>query len=331
MEDGTQPPARADLLDQAREVVRQEAAAIAALEARLDERFLAVVDAILACEGRVVVTGVGKAGLIGAKVSATLASTGTYSFFLHPSEALHGDLGRVRQEDLVVLVSNSGESQEVLDLLDPLRRIGATLCAMTGAPDSRLGTVADLLLDCGKPSEACPLGLAPTTSTAALLALGDALAMTLIRARGFGVRDYARYHPGGALGRKLIQVHEVMRDGDRVTRVPLGTTVRDTLIAMNRTRGRPGAVMIEDAQGKLVGFFTDGDLARRLERDHAFLTDPIEDHMVHEPYTIRPDRLASEALHHLREHRIDQIPVVDDEGCPVGLVDVQDLLDARIV
>lgn len=331
MEELTARSPGGERLERARLVLRMEAEAIRNLEGLLGDEFGKTLDAILACAGHVVVCGIGKAGLIGAKVSATLASTGTPSFFLHPSEAFHGDLGRVRREDIVLLLSNSGESEEVVQLIEPLRRIGATLVAMTGRADSRLGRNVDLLLDCGRAPEACPLGLAPTASTAALLALGDALAMALLEARDFAPEDYARYHPGGALGRKLMRVSEVMRTGDRVTTQAVGTTARDVLLAMNATKGRPGAAILVGREGKLAGFFTDGDLARALEAGFDFLARPVDEVMMTDPIVIRPDRLAAEAFRLLREKRIDQVPVVDAEGLPVGLVDVQDLLDARIV
>jgi arabinose-5-phosphate isomerase len=315
----------------ARNVVEMEAAAVSHVKDLLGEAFDAATRRLVECKGRVVVSGIGKAGLIGDKMSATMASTGTPSFFLHPVDAIHGDLGRVTPDDIVILMSHSGESLEVLGLIDPIRSIGSTLMAITGRPDSTLGRNVDITLDCGEPPEACPLGLAPTASTAAMLALGDALAMTVLKLRDFSTRDYARFHPGGSLGRKLMRVEEVMRGGDRMTVVETGALTRDVLIAMNRTRGRPGAAIIRNGAGKLAGFFTDGDLARSLEGGSGFLERPIDEVMMDDPVTIGPERLASEALRLLRERKIDQLPVVDDERVPVGLLDVQDLLDARIV
>lgn len=315
----------------ASKVLELEAAAIRGLIPLLGPSFDRAIDALLQCSGRIVVSGIGKAGLIGAKISATLASTGAPSFFLHPSEALHGDLGRVRREDVVLLLSNSGESTEVLQIIDPVRKIGAAILAVTGNPESGLARGADLVLDCGRAPEACPLGLAPTTSTAALLALGDALAMTLLLERRFETTDYARFHPGGALGRSLMVVGEVMRQGDRMTVVASGTSAHDALIAINGTKGRPGAAIVVGDDERLVGFVTDGDLVRRLEEGPEFLQRPVDEVMTRGPTVIPKDRLASDALRLLREHRIDQIPVVDDAHRPVGLLDVQDLLDARIV
>jgi arabinose-5-phosphate isomerase len=318
-------------IGRALQVIRLEAEAILSIGPLLDESFDRCIDKIMTCRGRVVLSGIGKAGLIGNKISATLASTGTPSFFLHPAEAFHGDLGRVTKEDVVILMSNSGESNEVTGLIDPLRRIGPYLVAMTGNPESSLGRGCDVILNCGRLPEACPMGLAPTTSTAALLALGDALAMVLIQERKFDTESYARFHPGGALGRQLMRTQEIMRTGDSMTVVVSGSSARETLIAMNSTKGRPGAAMIIDQAGRLIGFFTDGDLARNLQRDVGFLNEPVDRVMVRTPTTITADRLASEAFRILREGRFDQLPVVDDEHRPVGLVDVQDLLDARIV
>jgi arabinose-5-phosphate isomerase len=251
--------------------------------------------------------------------------------FLHPTEALHGDLGRVRQQDVVLLLSQSGETEEVNRLIDPLKRIGARVIGMTGAPESTLGRNADLILECGRAPEACPLGLAPTSSTASQLALGDALAMTVQKLRGFQREDYARFHPGGTLGRKLMRVSEIMRSGDSHTVVSQGSTAKTVVMRMNATKGRPGAASITDKNGALAGFFTDGDLARHLDKDIEFLERPIDDVMNRNPVTIDPDALASTALQVLRDRHIDQVPVVDSGRRPIGLVDVQDLLAARII
>ena len=318
-------------LARARMVLEMEARAIGDLVPTLGESFERALDLLLACPGHVVVTGIGKAGIIAAKISATLASTGTPSFYLHPADGIHGDLGRVRKEDVVLLLSNSGESNEVVALIDPLRKVGVSLIAMTGQPESTLAKNANVVLDCGRAPEACPMGLAPTTSTSTLLALGDALAMTLLEERDFDTENYARFHPGGALGRQLMKVREIMRHGDAMTVVAAGATARETLIAMNATAGRPGAAAIIDAGGCLVGFFTDGDLARNLQEGIEFLSRPVDEVMMSDPVTIAQNALAAEAYRLLREKRVDQLPVVDDEGRPVGLVDVQDLLDARII
>jgi len=319
------------LLARAAEVVRVEARTIAGLESRLDARFVKAVDILLACEGQVIATGVGKAGLVAQKISATLASTGTPSSFLHPTEALHGDLGRLRARDVLFALSNSGESAEVVALLGPARKIGAPVLALTGAPQSSLGRHADCVLDIGRVQEACPMNLAPTASTSAMLAMGDALAMVVSQERSFSREEYALYHPAGALGRKLMKVREVMRTGAQMPVVNVGTTIRDVVLVMNRTPGRPGAALVVDGSAKLVGIFTHGDLARLLEHAGRIdVGDVVDAHMGKNPKVVGPDQLVEEAQHLLREHRIDQIPVVDADRRPLGLVDVQDLLDVRI-
>lgn len=319
------------LLAQAAEVIRSEAAAIAALEARLDERFVAAVELVLACEGFVVVTGVGKAGIVAQKISATLASTGTPSLFLHPTEALHGDLGRFRARDVLLVLSNSGESAEIVALLPSARAIGARLVAITGGASSTLARHSDCVLDIGRVQEACPLNLAPTASTTAMLAMGDALAMVVLQRRSFSREDYARFHPGGSLGRRLMKVGDIMRRGEQLPLLPRGSTLKEAVLVMNRTPGRPGAALVVDAEGKLAGIFTHGDLARLFERgvalDGAHLVDA---HMGLKPKTTRPDALVEDAQHLLHEHKIDQLAVVDDAWRPVGLVDVQDLLDLAV-
>lgn len=318
-------------LARAAEVIRTEARTIAGLEDLLDERFSRAVDLILVCEGLVVVTGMGKAGLVGQKISATLASTGTPSLFLHPAEALHGDLGRVRKTDVVLALSNSGETAELNALIPPAARIGAGVIAMTGQPGSTLARLADCVLDIGRVQEACPLRLAPTASTSAMLALGDALAMVVLSERDFGREDYARYHPAGSLGRSLMRVREVMRKGDELPLVTSGTSVVDALITISRTPGRPGAALVTGADGRLVGIFTDGNLRRMLEAGEARrLESPVDEFMGTDPKSIGPDELVESAHRLLQEHRVDQVPVIDEGGRPVGLIDVQDLLDTRI-
>ncbi len=252
-------------LSRAAEVIRLEATTIAGLEARLGDGFLRAVDMVLGCEGLVVVAGVGKAGLVGQKISATLASTGTPSLFLHPTEALHGDLGRIRARDLLFLVSNSGESGETSALIGPARKLGARILSMTGTTASTLARLSDCVLDIGPVEEACPMKLAPTASTSAMLALGDALAMVVLQERSFGREDYALFHPAGSLGRKLMRVSEVMRKGEQLPIAKSGASLRDVVLVMNRTPGRPGAALVVDAHGKLAGIFTHGDLARLLE------------------------------------------------------------------
>jgi arabinose-5-phosphate isomerase len=319
------------LLARAAEVVRIEAQTIANLETRFDDRFVDAVERILACQGLIVVTGVGKAGLVGQKISSTLASTGTPSLFLHPTEALHGDLGRIRERDVLLTISNSGESAEVIALIGPARKLGASILTITGETNSTLARHADCVLDIGRVQEACPMNLAPTASTSAMLAMGDALAMVVLQERDFGREDYALFHPAGSLGRRLMKVREVMRKGDQMPIAKSGMSLRDVVLVMNRTPGRPGAALIVDPAGKLVGIFTHGDLSRLLERDGGWSVDqPVDECMGKKPKSIGPDALVEEAQHMLREHRIDQIPVLDADRRPLGLVDVQDLLDVRI-
>ncbi len=321
---------RNDRLARAAEVIRLEASTIEGLIARLDGTFEEAVDRVLGCKGLVIVAGMGKAGLVGAKISATLASTGTPSIALHPTEALHGDLGRIRPDDVLLVLSNSGATEEIKNLIPHVRRIGAAVIAMVGAQDSALARLADCVLYIGPIDEACPLGLAPTASTSAMMALGDALAMVVLAERGFSREDYARYHPAGALGRRLMQVREVMRTGEELPLVRLGTRVVDVMTTMSRTKGRPGAALIVDTHGALAGIFTDGDLRRLLESgDLTRLERPVDAFMGRSPKTVAPDALVDEAERLLREHKIDQIAVVDDERRAVGLLDVQDLLSTR--
>lgn len=317
-------------------VLRLESEAIARLGERFGEAepaaaFERAVAVVLACPGQVVVTGMGKAGVVGQKVSATLASTGTPSFFLHPSEALHGDLGRLRPGDVVLALSNSGETEEVNQVMAACRKLGNPLIGMTGRPDSTLGMHADHVLDIGRVEEACPLKLAPTASTTVMLALGDALAMAVLEERDFGPRDYAQFHPAGSLGRRLMRVDEVMRKGDAVPLVRTGTSVADALIQTSRTKGRPGASIVVDENGALAGIFTDGDLRRLLEGgDFSRLELPIDHVMAREPKVLLATDLAVDAHRLLRENRIDNAPVIDDERRPVGLLDVQDLIEVGI-
>lgn len=317
-------------LAHARRVVRAEAKTIAGLESLLDARFSRAIDLILSRPGKVVVSGVGKAGLVGQKISATLASTGTDSIFLHPAEAVHGDLGRIRADDVLLALSNSGESVELLRMIPPARKIGSAVLGMTGAPRSSLAQLCDVVLEIGAVDEACPLGLAPTASTSALLALGDALAMTLSSERRFSREDYALYHPAGSLGRKLLKIGEIMRQGPEVPLVKSGAPLFEVFRVMSRTPGRPGCALVVSDLGVLIGIFTDGDLRRLLdERGHLGREDSIDGYMVKSPKCVRPEQLVGEAERLLHEYRVDQLPVVDERGQPVGLIDVQDLLDTR--
>jgi arabinose-5-phosphate isomerase len=310
----------------AKKVINLEAQAVSNLVKRLDDNFQKAVDMLCNCKGRIVVTGIGKAGIIGQKVSATLASTGTPSYWLHPSEARHGDLGRVVKDDVVLALSNSGETEVVL-LLPYVKKIGARVIAITGNGQSTLGLHSDVVLDIGKIEEPCPLGLAPSASSTAMLALGDALALTVLKKKNLGKEDYAFYHPGGELGRKLLTVEMVMRTGEANPVTKEDSPVLEALKIMTYTRGKPGAVSVVDSKGRLAGFFTDGDLRRLLQERQDFLSRPIREVMTRAPKTVKKGSLATEAYRVLRENKIDQLPVTDDQGVPIGIVDVQDLLD----
>ncbi|RMG09963.1 MAG: KpsF/GutQ family sugar-phosphate isomerase [Planctomycetota bacterium] len=316
---------RSESVAYAREVVRHEAAALNGLVERIDEEhFGQAVELILGCTGRVVVSGMGKAWLIGQKISATLASTGTPSHALHAAEALHGDLGRVVKGDVALLISNSGKTREVVELLVPLNKLGVPTVALTGDAGSPLANAADLLLHIGDLDEACPLALAPSTTTTAMLALGDALALTVMKLRGFSSEDYAFYHPGGSLGRKLMKVEEVMRKGERHAVIEADAPLREALLRI--TRARAGAISVVDADGRLCGIFTDGDLRRRLVKGASIDDQKVGDFMTRNPRTIEVGRLASAAAHLLNELKVDELPVVDADGRPVGIVDIQDIL-----
>lgn len=318
-----------DHLEEAREIIRLEVAALSAMGERLGPDFNRAVELIYNCKGSVVVTGVGKAGLVGQKVSATLASTGTPSHWMHAVEARHGDLGRVRPDDVVLALSNSGET-EVAQLLPALKKLNVPIIAITGDPKSTLARYADAALDIGEVEEACPLGLAPSSSTTAMVVMGDALALTVFRMRKWQPEDYAFYHPGGELGRRLMKVKEVMRKGARNPVAAADVTLRQALAVMSG-EGSPGAVSLVDEDGRLVGFFTDGDL-RRLMRDGdaEALDRPVSEVMTRDPRAIiTAESLVAEAYRLLRDFRIDQVPVVDEGGRPVGILDVQDWLDVE--
>jgi len=313
------------------EVLRLEAEALTALSSRVGPSFGAACEAILTCQGRVVVSGMGKAGIVGQKISATLASTGTPSLYLHPGEALHGDLGRLRPEDVLLALSKSGATREVVQLLPAVKAIGAQVIAICGTADSPLGQHADLVLELGDVPEACPLGLAPTVSTTLMLALGDALSMAVLEGRDFTREEFARYHPAGSLGKSLMKVSEMMRTGDQLPLVQVGSSVRQALTVMTRTPGRPGAALITDTHGDLAGIFTDGDLRRLAETGSLPLDEKIDLHMAADPRHVSEDLLVGEVLRLFKDTHVDQMPVVAANGkCVVGLVDVQDLLEVRI-
>lgn len=314
----------------ARDVLDIEANAVRALAEQLDGEFVAAVGLLLNCRGRVVVSGIGKSGHIARKIAATLASTGTPAFFVHPAEASHGDLGMVTKDDVFVAISNSGESEELVAILPLIKRLGAKLIAMTGRPASSLATLSDVHLNAGIAKEACPLNLAPTASTTAALALGDALAVAVLDARGFGSDDFARSHPGGALGRRLLTyVRDVMRTGDEVPAVPLDATLSDALFQI--TAKRMGMTAVIDDANRVAGIFTDGDLRRVLERDGDFRRLPIVDVMTRHPRTIAPDHLAVEAVELMERHRINQMLVVDERGALIGALNMHDLFSKKVI
>lgn len=319
------------ILRDALAVIEAEGHAVAELRNYLDARFVSAVQLMLTCRGRVVVTGLGKSGLVGQKISATLASTGTPSLFLHAAEALHGDLGRITADDVVLALSNSGNSDEIARLVKPMKALGVPLVAMTSGTGSVLARHADILLYIGDIAEACPMGLVPTASTTAMMVLGDALAIALFNRRGFGREEYARFHPGGELGRKLLKVGEVMRRDNENPVVAATAPLREAIRLMSETPGRPGSVSVIDSHGLLAGFFTDGDL-RRLILVGNFNQDAAMATVMHaNPKRVRIDALVEEATRLLREHHIDQLPVVDEHDAPVGLIDVQDLLSTRVL
>jgi arabinose-5-phosphate isomerase len=319
----------ANLLARARDVLAIESAAIAALANHIDDRFFAACRLIYDCPGRVVVTGMGKSGHIGDKIAATLASTGTPAFFLHAAEASHGDIGMITHSDVLLALSNSGETAELVALLPVIKRMHIGMIAMTGKPQSTLGRTADVVLDVSVPKEACPLNLAPTASTTAMLAMGDALAVALLDARGFTEEDFARSHPGGSLGRRLLlHVADVMRTGDQLPVVSPATKLRDGLLEMSR-KGL-GMTTIVDDQRRVIGVFTDGDLRRVL--DKRFDPDQtMNEVMTPRPKTIRPRMLAAEAVHIMETSRITALPVIDDAGVLVGALNVHDLLRAGVM
>ncbi len=309
-------------------VLRVEARALAALADRLGEEFDRAVRLILEAPGRVVLTGMGKSGLVARKIAATLASTGTPSLFLHPAEAIHGDLGMIVRGDVVVALSHSGETGEIVALLETIRRLGASIVAVTGQPRSTLGREADVLLDTSVEEEGCPLGLAPMASTAAAMAVGDALAAALMVAKGFGEQDFARLHPGGKLGRKLARVHQMMHTGDALPRVSPEASMREVVVEMSR--GRLGCTTVVRGDGRLAGIITDGDLRRLLERDPDPLARRAGDVMTPEPVTIAPDALASAALRIMEDRKITQLPVVDPDGTLRGIIQIHDLWGTQL-
>ncbi len=318
------------LTSRGRRVLRTEADAVAALEHRLGEEFAAACRLILACRGRVVVTGMGKSGHVGNKIAATLASTGTPSFFLHPAEAIHGDIGMITAGDVVLALSNSGEPDEMVTILPVIKRLDVPMIALTGNRGSTLSRYATVTLDISVPAEACPLNLAPTASTTATLAMGDALAIAVLEARGFTEEDFARSHPGGALGRRLLlHVEDVMRKGDALPKVGPDATLSEGLLEMSR-KGL-GMTTIVDGAGRVLGIFTDGDLRRALDRQIDVHGTRMRDVMTANCKVAQPRMLAVEAVHLMETHRITSLPVVDDDRRLAGALNVHDLLRARVM
>ena len=317
-------------LELARDVLETEADAVHALAQRIDQSFVAALELLLACRGRVVVSGIGKSGHIARKLAATLASTGTPAFFVHPADASHGDLGMVTADDVFIAMSYSGETEELVSIIPLIKRTGARLIALTGRRDSSLALLADVHLDARVEREACPHNLAPTASTTAMLALGDALAVAVLDARGFSPEDFARSHPGGALGRRLLTyVRDVMRSGDQVPQVGLTASVHDALFEI--TSKRMGMTAVVDLKGHVQGIFTDGDLRRVLERAGDFRDLHIAEVMTRAPRTIGPDQLAVEAVEVMERHRINQMLVVDHNALLIGALNTHDLFSAKVI
>lgn len=318
------------LVRAATEVLTTESRAINDLVGRIDATFVAACQRMLDCDGHLIVTGIGKSGHIGHKIAATLASTGTPAFFVHPAEASHGDLGMIRSNDLILALSNSGETEELVRLLPVIKRLGVDLIVMTGNPESTLARHADIHLDTSVDQEACPLGLAPTASTSAQLALGDALAIALLDARGFTAEDFARSHPGGKLGRQLlVSISDVMHSGDDLPRVDQQASLAEAIVEM--TRSRLGMCAVVDDQGRPAGVVTDGDLRRHVNELGDIKAVPVQRIMTTNPRTIDAEELAARAVAIMQDHRIQGLLVTDDDGRLIGALNFQDLLQAGVV
>jgi len=322
--------AKINVFKRAKEVLEIEAEAIKDLKKRINKDFKKAIDLILKSSGRVVVSGMGKTGIIAQKLSATLASTGTPSLFLHLAEAVHGDLGRVTSEDIVIIISYSGQGEEIRQLLPLLKKLGSKIIAFTGNKKSILAEHADVVLDVSIKKEACPLGLAPTASTTATLAMADALAILLLELKRFKEEDFAFYHPGGMLGKRLLlKVEEIMRKGKSVALVKENEKISQVLLKI--TQARAGSATVIDERGRIKGIFTDGDLRRHLEKDPALTKREVKEVMTKNPIVVRENMLAVEAGRILREKRIDEVPVIDKDKKVVGLLDIQDLLKAGLI
>ena len=317
------------MIEKAKEVIRVEADAVASLGERIDEKFAQAVEMVYHCKGRVIVSGVGKSGLVARKIAATLASTGTSAFFIHAAEGLHGDLGVVREEDVILIVTKSGNTEELNALVPPLKNIGVKIITITGKLDSPLARISDVVLDASVKEEACPHDLAPTASSTAAMVLGDALAVALLERRGFTMEDFASIHPGGNLGKKLLTtVSDLMYSGDHLPLLKEDSLFSDVILEMNHKRF--GAVCIVDSDGVLKGLVTEGDLRRELEKGEGILKTKASDAMSVSPKVAAPESLAVEALAILEQHNILQIIVVDDDNKPIGMLHLHDLLEAGI-
>jgi arabinose-5-phosphate isomerase len=318
---------KSKIIDYAKSVLKEESDAIVALSDRLDDNFEHATKLILSLlsHGHLITSGMGKGGIIAQKVSATFASIGVPSFFLHPAEAVHGDIGRFTKLDIALVFSNSGETEEILRMIPAIKRIGCPIISVTATSESSLAKHSDINITLGKTTEAGPLAMAPTTSTTAMLALGDALAMTVLAQKGLTKEEYAFYHPGGSLGRALLTVDEIMRVGDELCLVEPQMLCVDVLKKITSTKNRPGAALVVDQSNKLVGIFTDGDLRRLLSKSVDFLKQPVQEVMGTNPKTILKGKLLSEAARVLTEHSIDQLAVIDKTGQAIGLIDIQDV------
>lgn len=323
---GTDLPSAETVLEMGREVLARESAAIAAAQQGLGEGFVAAVRIVLDCPQRVALTGMGKAGQIGFKIQSTFSSTATPAYFLHPVEALHGDLGMVHRQDVLIALSNSGFTQEMVELLPLIKRIGCPIILITGRPDSACGELADVVLDVGDTPEACPLGLAPSSSTTAMLAMGDALALTVMKLKDVRPEQYAAVHPGGALGRSLMKVHEVMRTGPDCPTLSVDGPAEDYYEAIDGAPSRAGAAAVIDKADKLVGIFTHGDLFRLNRRGELLRGRRVAEIMTAHPKRVKQDDLVAAAIRLIQAHGLDELPVVDGQERLVGMIDVQDLI-----
>jgi len=317
------------MLEFARKVLETEADAIRSAISRLDDNFIKAVNAIMACKGRVVVTGIGKSGIIGKKIVATLSSTGTPSLFLHPAEAFHGDLGMITKGDVVIMLSFSGETEEILKLLPMLKRLEVMIISIVGAPESRLARASHLILDIGVDHEACPLNLAPSASTTATLALGDALALTVLKERGLEAEDFARFHPGGNLGKRLLKVKELMKSGADLPVITEGSLMKETILEIS-SKGL-GLTLVVNDHGSLTGIITDGDLRRAMLRDREMLEKESYLFMTKNPKTIREDELVLRGVSLMEQFTITALAVIDQDQKPVGILKIQDIIREGVI